>query len=74
MRFRAGAALLAGVDLRLQNADIGNVAVGLGVIQAVAHHELVRHREAHKVRSDRLGAAGGLVEQRHDGDGGGALR
>ena len=66
-------ALLGGVDLRLQHADIRHVPVLLGVVQAVAHHELVRHDEASQVGGDGLGPAGGLIQQGHDGDGGSAL-
>ena len=55
------------------DADIGQVAVHLGVVQTVAHHELIRHLEAREVRLHGLHPAGGLVQQRHDGDAGGPL-
>lgn len=37
---------LSGVDLRFQNADIGQVAVFLRVVEAVADDEGVLHLEA----------------------------
>ena len=35
-----------GEDFGLEDADVGKVAVGPGVIEAVAYYELVRHLEA----------------------------
>ena len=61
-----------GVDLRLQNADIGQVAVFFGVVQAVAHDEGVGHGEADIVGVDGLDAALRLVQQGAQLDGGGS--
>ena len=40
---------LPGVDLRLQHADVRDIPVQLGVVQAIAYHELVGHREAGEI-------------------------
>ena len=61
------------VYLRLQHADAGIVPVLLGVVQTVAHHELIRHLETGQIGGNRLFPAGRLIQQRHDGDGGRAL-
>ena len=37
---------LLGIDLGLQHADIGQIAVVIAIIQPIAHHELVRDIEA----------------------------
>ena len=57
----AGAALL-GVDLGLEDADIGHIPVLLAVVQAIAHHKLVGDLEAGIVGGDGLFAAGGLIQ------------
>src|SRR5260370_21485419 len=49
-----------------EHADIGAVAVALGVIQAVADHEFVGDGEAHVVGTDSCNAAFGLVQQNGD--------
>ena len=38
-------AVLPGIDLRFQYADIGDIFDTLAVVQSVAHHELVRYTE-----------------------------
>ena len=62
-----------GVNLGLEHADVRHIAVLLRVVEAVADDEFVGHFEACEVRNDGLGAAGGLVEQRHDRHAGSAL-
>src|SRR5260370_33214206 len=49
-----------------EHADIGAVAVALGVIQAIADHEFVGDGEAHVVGTDSCNAAFGLVQQDSD--------
>ena len=66
-------AVLLAVDLGLEDADIGHIPVLLAVVQAVAHHELVGDLEAGIVGGDGLFAAGRLIQQGGNGDGGGAL-
>ena len=58
-------ALLA-VDLWLEHADVRHIAVLLGVIQPVAHDELVGDLKAREIGRDGLDAAGGLIEQSND--------
>jgi hypothetical protein len=50
-------------------ADVGEVAVALGVVHAVADDEEVGDGEANVVGLDFFDAAGGLVEQRGDAQG-----
>ena len=54
------------VDAGLEHTDVRQVAVLFIVVEAVAHHELVRHREALVVRGDVGLAAAGLVEDGAD--------
>src|ERR1035441_9855739 len=54
-------------------ADIRQVAVALGIVQAVADNEEVGDGEANVVGLDLLQTAGGLVEQRGDTQGFGVL-
>src|SRR5579859_671716 len=49
-----------------QNANVGQVAVALGVIQAEAHDKFIGNRETNVVRLDRRDAALGLVQQNGD--------
>ena len=65
-------ALLA-VDLGLEHADVRHIAVLLGVIQPVAHDELVGDLKAREIGRDGLDAAGGLIEQGDDRHALGAL-
>ena len=58
------------VDGRLEDPDVGQVAVLLRVVQAVPHHKEVVHGEAGVVGGDGLGAAGGLIQQGAQPDGG----
>ena len=64
---------LVRVDLRFQHADVGDVAVVLAVVETVAHHKFVWHLKAGEIGVNGLGAAGGLIQQRNNGDGSRAL-
>src|SRR5512133_1173208 len=46
------------------NANVRQIPIALGVVQAVAHNEFIRNLEAHIVRFDGLLAPRGLIEQR----------
>ena len=59
-----------GVDLRLEHADIREIAVFFCVIEPIADDERVRHLKAGIGGVDRRLAAGGLIEQGGNGDGG----
>src|SRR5687768_2953416 len=56
------------VDRWLQHADVGQVAVALVVVEAVADDEAVRDREAGVVDRDLREPPCGLVEQAADPD------
>ena len=51
------------VNLRFEHPDVGEVAVALGVIQAVADHEIVRAVHAHVLRVDGGLLAGDVLPQ-----------
>src|ERR671916_1641522 len=53
-------------DLGLQDADVGEVAVGAGEIESVAHDELVRHLEAEVLHVELHPPARGLTQKRAD--------
>ena len=55
--------------MRLENADVRQIAVLFRVIQTVADDEGVRHGEADVLRLHIGAAARGLIEQRCDADG-----
>ena len=59
------------IHLRAENADVGQVAVMLSVIQTVADDELVRDGEADVVGIQLHAAAVGLIQQRQELDGSG---
>lgn len=59
-----------GVDLRLEHADIREIAVFFCVVEPVADNERVRHFKAGIGGMDRCLAAGRLIEQGGNGDGG----
>ena len=61
----------AAVDPGLEDADVGQVAVFLGVVQAIAHHKGVGDGEAGVVDLHRLHPAVRLVQQGAQADGGG---
>src|SRR5699024_9747658 len=52
--------------LVLEDADVGEVAVVVGVVQAVAHHKVVRALEAHIVRRE-VGVVAHLLVEEGDG-------
>src|SRR6188508_1963126 len=58
----------AAVDRWLQHADVGQIAVALVVVEAVADDEPVRDREADVVDGDLGQPSRGLVEQAADPD------
>src|ERR1700677_1298035 len=49
--------------MRMQNADEGQIAVTLGIVQSVADDEIIGNAESHVIRRDRLHPARGLVQQ-----------
>src|SRR5918999_615627 len=53
-------------DLGLQDADVGEVAVGTGVVEPVAHDELVRHLEAEVLHVELHPPPRGLTQKRAD--------
>ena len=59
-----------GIDLRLEHADVREIAVFFCVIEPIADDERVRHLKAGIGGVDRRLAAGGLIEQGGNGDGG----
>ena len=60
-------ARLLGIDPRLEHADIGQVAVALGVVETIAHDELVGHVGAHVVRLDGRRVTGDVLDgEGHD--------
>ena len=59
-------------ELRLEHADIGQVAVLLVVIEAIAHHELVGALETHVARVD--GSSAALAQKRRHFEGTHAAR
>ena len=50
------------VNAGFEDADIRQVAVFFVVIQAIAHHELIRHLETLVIRLDISLAAAGFVQ------------
>src|SRR3712207_5061413 len=63
-----------GEDLGLEDADVGEVAVGAGEVEPVSYHELVGHLEAEVVHVELHPSPGGLGEERADLQGGGLAR
>src|SRR5690348_1004137 len=60
--------LFAGVNVRVQHADEGQIAITLGKIEAITDNEYIRDFEADVVRLDRLKPAGGFIEQHAGAD------
>ena len=56
------------VDVRMQHADEGQVAVSFREVQAVADHKVVRHGEPDVIGRDFFNAPRGFVEQDADFD------
>lgn len=64
--------LLALVDSGRENADIGQVAVHLVVVQTIAHNKRIGDLEAGIVHREGRHAAGGLIQQRGNAQAGSA--
>ena len=58
-----------GIDLGLQNADIGQISVILAVVKAVAHDEIVRHGKAGVVNGNADLSSLGLIQQSAEANG-----
>jgi hypothetical protein len=57
--------------LAVQTTDVAQIAIALGLIQTVAHHEFVRNAKADVAYVDGPLASVGLIQQSGDANGAG---